>query len=106
MHDGRETVRGATGVRNDVVLCGVVLLVVNAHYDREVFVLARRRNDDLFGTSLDVAFRFGRVSKEPGCFDHDLHAKLLPGQGRRALLHREALDLVPVYEEKIVLTVL
>ena len=37
MNNRREAVRGATGVGNDVVLGGVVLIVIHPHYNRDVF---------------------------------------------------------------------
>ena len=41
--DRREAVRRAARVGNDVVLGGIVLVVVHAHDDRDVFALCRER---------------------------------------------------------------
>jgi hypothetical protein len=63
MHHGCETVRRATRVRDDVVFRRVVLLVVNAHNDRDVIVFRRRGNDHLLRSGLDMAARFSRFSE-------------------------------------------
>jgi hypothetical protein len=79
--------------------------VVDTHYNRYVFVLARRCDEDLFAPAWICPFALAASVKSPvasitistpSCF-----------QGKAwTLFHREALDLVPVYDQKIVLAVL
>ena len=70
-------------------LRGVVVAVVDAHHDREVLVLGRRRDDDLLRAAVDVRPGLGGVGEEAGRLDDDVGAELLPRQVRRvALLER------------------
>src|SRR5690606_20974340 len=64
--DGGEAVGGARGVGHHVVLGGIVLFVVDAHYDGDVLVLGRRRNDYLAGASLQVQGRLFPIRKHAG----------------------------------------
>ena len=41
-HQRHETVRRARGIRDDVMLGGIVLLVVYAQDDRQIFIFRRR----------------------------------------------------------------
>src|SRR5581483_1657985 len=92
VHDGSQTVRGATGVGNDVMLADVVPLVIDTHDDGDIFSLRRRRDDDLLGARGQVSLGLLRLGKQAGCFDDIVHTKLLPWQGGGAFLHRQALD--------------
>ena len=61
-----------------VVLGGVVQVVVDAHHDRDVLVLGRRRDDDLLGAVVDVHLGLGGVGEEAGRLDDDVHAEVGP----------------------------
>ncbi len=83
---GGETVGGARRIRHDVVGCGVVILMVDAHDDRNVFTVGWRRNDDLFCSCAEVILRLVSVSEESSGLDHNVNIKLSPRQvGRVAL---------------------
>ncbi len=101
--DRGQAVGRATGVGDDVVLGGVVLLVVDAHDDGDVLAFARRGDDHFLGAGGDVALRLFRFGEQAGRFDDVVDAELLPGQGGRAFLDGEALDLVAVDDERVVL---
>src|SRR5581483_225215 len=97
--DRGQTVRGATGVRDNIVLGRIVLLVVDAHDDGDVFALGGRRDDDLARSGFQMAPSLGRLGEQAGRFNDVFHAKLFPGQGGRPFLDGEALDLVIVDKE-------
>ena len=80
MHDRRETVGGAGGVGDDVVVCCVVQVVVDAHNDSQIFALGRCGDDDLLGACLDMALGFLALGKQTGGFNHNIHAEFLPRQ--------------------------
>ena len=54
---GRKAVSGARGIRDDVVGRGVVLVVVDAHDDRDVLALCGSGDDDLLGARSQVLAR-------------------------------------------------
>ena len=101
--DGSEAVGGAAGVGNDAVLGNVELLVVHTHDDSDVLVLGRSGDDDLLGAGGDVALGLLTLGEESGRLDHDIDSEVLPGKGGGAFLHGEALDLVAVHDEGVVL---
>ncbi len=75
-----QAVRGAGGIADDVVLPWIVSFAVDAKHDRDVFVLGRRRDDDLLGASLvDVDLRLVGVGEEARRFDDDVDPQVLPG---------------------------
>ena len=77
---GRQAVRRARRVGDDVVLGGIVLVLVHAHHDGDVFVGCGSRNDDLLHRSAQMLlgqFGFGELS---GGFDDHLRANRLPIQ--------------------------
>jgi len=76
----RDAVRGAGGVRDDVVRGGVVLAVVDAHHDRDVLAAGRRGDDDLPGAPVQVLARVGGLGEPAGRLDHHVHAQVAPGQ--------------------------
>ena len=54
MHDfrrRRQTVRGAGGIRNNVVLLRVILVLVDAQHDGQVFAFRRSGDDDFLGAT-------------------------------------------------------
>jgi hypothetical protein len=74
----REAVRGAGSVRDDVVLGSLVLVVVDADDDGDVFILGRGRDDDLLGAGIEVTLGLGGFGEEASRFDDDLDAELTP----------------------------
>lgn len=77
---GRQAVGGARGVGHDVVLFGIVLVVVHAHDDGDVFFLGRSGDDDLFGAVVHMHGRLGGLAEDAGAFHHHVHVMLAPGQ--------------------------
>src|ERR1019366_9499775 len=69
---------GATGVGDDVVLGGVVLVLIDAEHQGDVFVGGRSRDDDLLDGRAEVSFGLGSVGKEAGGFDDNLCADFSP----------------------------
>ena len=87
-----KAVRGARGVGNDMVLGRIVVVVVYAHDDGEVFFLRRGCNDDFLGAVLDVDMGlFGGTENTRG-FDHHVDAIGSPGE-ELGIAFREAMDL-------------
>ena len=81
-----QAVRGAGRVGDHAVLGGVVVLVIDAHDDRDVLVLRRSGDDDLLRAGRDVALGLLGVGEVARRLDDDVGADLGPGQvGRVAL---------------------
>src|SRR5208283_1593162 len=78
--DGRETVGGARGIRDDVVLGRIVFAFVDAEDDGDVFVLRRGGDDDFLDRAAQVLFGIVGVGEFAGGFEHDLRAYAFPGQ--------------------------
>ncbi len=53
-----QAVGGAAGVRDDVVLLGIVVFVVYAENDGDIFIGGRCRDENLLGAGGDVTFCF------------------------------------------------
>ena len=88
--DRREAVGRAGGVRDDVVLRGVVRVFVDAEHDGDVFVLGGRGDDDLFDRAAQVlacVFGFGEMARG---FDDDFRADRFPVNRRRVFLGEDA----------------
>ena len=100
--DGSKAVRGAGGIGNNVVFGGVVLGVVDAHDDSDVFALGGGGNDDFFATGGDVALGFVGLGEESGGFDDKIDPQIFPGKSGRAFLHGEALDFMAVDDEDVI----
>ena len=100
--DRRQAVRGAGGVRDDVVLGGVVLVLVDAHQQRLHLALAGGGDDDLLRAGREVALGLLGVGEEAGRLDDVVDAELLPGQLARVLRRHDALDLVAADDEHVV----
>ena len=81
-----QAVRGARGVRDDVVLGRVVVVPVDAEADRDIRIGRRGRNDDLAGTGLEVLRCALTTREEARRLEDDRDVELLPRQcGRIAL---------------------
>ncbi len=100
LDDGREAVRRAGGVRDDVVLRCVVLVFVDAEDDGDVLVGGRRGDDDFLDRSPKVGLGFGGVGEDPGRFDDDFYALRGPVELRRVAF-RVDLDLFAVDRDVI-----
>jgi hypothetical protein len=74
LDDGRQAVGGAAGVRDDVVLGGVVLVVVHAQHDGQVLVGGRSGDDDLLNGRAQVRLGLGAVGEVAGGLNDDLRA--------------------------------
>ena len=70
--DGRQAIRGAGGVRNNVMLGRVIELVIHSQHHGEVFIFRRRGDDDLLHRSAQMLFGVTGVGKASGGFDHYL----------------------------------
>src|SRR6266699_3106943 len=102
LHDRHETIRGARGVREDVVLRGVVFLVVHPHHDRDVLTLGGRRDDDLLRAGRKVLVGVGSVGEPAGTLEHEVHAQRLPRE-LLGLLDRRHFDRLAVDDQRIAL---
>src|SRR2546427_2262045 len=98
--DRSQAVRGAGRVRNDVVLLGIELLLVDPEHDRLVLVLRGRRDDHVFRACVEVRFGLRRVGEESGRLDDDVDFKLLPRELRRIALLQH-LDGAAVDDERV-----
>ena len=93
---GRQAVRRAGGVGDDVVPGGVVDLVeVDAQRDGDVGLLGRRGDDHLARPGLEVLGGARAVAEVPARLDHDLGADVAPRE-RRGVRLGEHGDLAPV----------
>ena len=78
-HRGKA-VGGARGVGHNVVLGRVVLLVVHAHDDGDVFVLGGGGDDDLFCAVFNMHGRLGGRAEDARAFHHDVNIMRAPGK--------------------------
>ena len=96
LRDGREAVRRAGGVGDDVLTgVGRVVHAVDEHRGR---VLGRSGHDDLLGAGRDVGARLLVREEQARGLDDDLGADVAPLEGGRILLRREA-DRLAVNDE-------
>jgi hypothetical protein len=86
----REAVRGAGGVRNQVMRLGIVGVLVHTDHEGRVRVLGRRRDQDLLGAGGDVLARARLVQEQAGAFqcDVDLEVQEAPPVLARAIFCR------------------
>lgn len=103
MDEGSKTVGGAGGVGDDVVLGVVVLVVVHAHDDGDIFAFGRSRDDDLFAPGGDMAFGFVRFGKEAGGFNDVVDPEIFPGKSGGPFFDGETFDFMTIDDEDIVL---
>ena len=88
--NGRQTIRGAGCVGDDVVLCWIVYLMIHAQHERHILILRRCRDNDFLHRSAQVLFGVIRVGKAPGRLDHNLCSHRLPRQLRRIFFCKHA----------------
>ena len=87
---GRQAIGGARGVGDHVVLRRIVLVLVDAQHDGDVFVGRRRRDDDLLHRPAQVLLgQFGLGELAGGLDDH-LRADRCPIQLGRIFLGENA----------------
>ena len=82
LRDGRDAVRRARRVGDDVVLLRVVVAAVDAEHERDVRVGRRGRDDDLLRAGLEMLLRRRAVGEEAGRLDRDVDAEVAPRQLR------------------------
>jgi len=75
-----QTVGGAGGVGQHVMLLGIVLVLVDPEHHGQVLFLGRRGDDDLLGSGLAVRLAFGTGAENTGGFDDHVDGQILPGQ--------------------------
>ena len=95
-----QTVRRAARVRDDRFAS--VALVVHAIDEHRGLVLGRSREDDFLRAGLEMGLGGHFVQEEPGGFDHDFCADLIPLE-RGRILDRGEPDLVAVDDEMVAL---
>ena len=78
---GGQTVGGAGGVGDELVLGRVVLALVDAQHHGDVGILGGRGDHDLLRAGLQMLGRGGLVAEDAGGLHHDVHAELAPRQG-------------------------
>jgi len=86
-----------------VVFRDIELIVIDSHDDSDVFVLTRSGDDDFLGTCAEVALGFFTLGEESGRLDNDIDIEILPRERGRTFLHCEALDLVTIDHQRVVL---
>ncbi len=74
----RQTVGGAGGVGNDVVLPRVVAVGIDAHDDGDVRVGGRGGDDDLAGAGREVLGGVLALGEQAGALRHDVDPQGLP----------------------------
>ena len=63
-----------------VCFCRIVFVLVDAHHDRDVFVLRRRGDDDFLRAAFQVSFGLFLRGEDARRFDDDFNAVLGPRQ--------------------------
>ena len=77
-------------------------MVVNAHYDGDIFIGCRCGNNHLFGAGLYVHSGFFLGSENTGGFQHDIDFISLPGEFG-GIFHRIYFNCLPVNDQLIIL---
>ncbi len=91
----REAVRGAGGVRDDVVFFRVVEGMIDSHAKGNVFVLCRSRYYDLLRARVKVPLCLVSCREKAGAFERYVNAEFFPRELRRVSFCRY-LDLSSV----------
>ena len=97
----REAVGSAGRVGNDEMFGRIVFVVVDAHDDGDVFVLAWRGDDDALGTCGDVALGLLGVDEQTGGFNDEVNPELFPGESG-GILRADHEDVLAVHNDDIV----
>src|SRR5262249_25508912 len=95
-----ETVGGAAGVGDDLVLGRIVGIVVDAEHERHVFILRRGGDDDLLHAAAQVLGGVLGISETAGGFDHDVRAHAGPIQ-LGGILHGENIQALAAYGDGV-----
>ena len=98
--DRPQAVGSTRGVGNDVVLGRIVLVLVDAHYDGDVFIGGGRGDNDLLHRSAQVLLGQLALGELAGRLDHDLGADGFPIELGRVLLG-EHLDVLAVDADEV-----
>mmetsp|Transcript_3228 Transcript_3228/g.3973 ORF Transcript_3228/g.3973 Transcript_3228/m.3973 type:complete len:359 (-) Transcript_3228:18-1094(-) len=105
MADGCQAIGGAGSIGHHIHAALVVFGVVHTTDQSLQIAFARGADDDLLGTSLDVSCRLVGLHEDTSRLNHKLHTHLLPGQGLGTFTAGlDALDLVAVHDELVLLT--
>src|SRR2546426_12564060 len=100
LRDGREAVRGARCIRDDVVFLRIELLLVHAEHASLVLVLGRSGDDHVPRSRIEVRFGLRRIGEEARRLDDEVDPEILPRElGGVAL--RQDLDPATVNDEAI-----
>src|SRR6266404_4318156 len=94
--DGGETVCGAGGVRNDMVLRRIVGFVVHAEDEGGVRSIGRRGDDDFFHRCAKMLLRVGALGEKTGGLDDDVRADRGPVDFGR-IFRLENLEALPFH---------
>ena len=93
--DRRQAVRRARGVRDDVVLGGIVHLLVHPEDDGDVRSLGGGGDDHLLRAGRQVLRGVFTLGEKARRFEDDVHPEVLPGE-LGGILERQHLELLAV----------
>ena len=96
-----DAVRGAGGVRHDVVAVPVVGVVIHAEDERHVRVGRRGRDDDLLRARFQMELGLLTLREQAGGLEDDLHTQVLPRQARRIPLVQETELISPRTDDAV-----
>ena len=82
----RQAVGGAGCCGNNIVVCRIVGVRVNAIDEGSVYFLARSRDDDLLSASLEVSLGVIAIGETAGGLDHEVYVVFAPLELLRVLL--------------------
>src|SRR5438105_7140570 len=88
--DGREAIRRARSVRDDVMFSRIVLVMVNSQHDGEVFIFGGRGDDDLLHRAAHMFLGVRGIGKSSGRLNHHLGAHRFPRQLGRIFFRKHA----------------
>src|SRR6266850_342105 len=98
--DGGETVCGAGGVRNDMVLRWIVGFVVHAEDEGGIRAVGGRRDDDFFHRGAKVLLRINALGEKTGGLDDDIRADGGPVNLSR-IFRLENLEALPFHGDSV-----
>ena len=97
---GRQAIRGARRIRNDVVFGRIVLVAVDAHDNGDVFVGGGCRDDDFFRAGVAMFLGVGRLRETARRFQHDVNFQVGPWQFGR-IFFGENFDTIAVDRDAV-----